>query len=104
MKNFLTSLTICIIISFFMDVNPSYSQIGVHIRIGPPPPRQEVIVERPYPEAVWIGGFHEYDPVTNVYVWRPGRWDRPPHPRMRWIAPRYKHRRGEYIYVPGRWK
>jgi len=106
MKTFLKIISLTALLSITPLITAAPAQIGgeIHIRLGPPPPRQEVIVTRPYPEAVWIPGFHEWDPAGGVYVWRPGRWDRPPHRGARWIAPRYKKHGGEYIYKPGRWK
>ncbi len=74
----------------------------VVIRIGPPAP----IVERPGPRPgagfVWIGGYHRWD--GGRYVWVPGRWDRPPRPHARWVAPHYTHRRGGYVFVEGHWR
>ncbi len=82
---------------------PSFAQVSFDIRIGPPPPRHEVVVAAPYPEAVWIPGFHRWDYATQAYVWVPGRWDRPPHPGFVWVAPRYPHRGGRYGFVAGHW-
>jgi len=85
---------------------PAFSQVhdGLGIRIGPPPPPQEVVVVRPYPDAVWIAGYYEWLPARGVYVWTPGRWVRPPRRGAIWVAPRWQRHRGEYVYYPGRWR
>ncbi len=99
-------MALSFVLGIAMPASLTYAQIGgdIHIRIGPPPPRHEVIIERPDRDAVWIPGFHEYDPGGRVYVWRPGRWDHPPRRGAIWVAPRYRRRHGEYIYSPGRWR
>jgi hypothetical protein len=80
---------------------PAFAQIHLSIRLGPPPPRREVVVSAPYPGAIWVPGFYEYD---NGYVWRPGRWQAAPAPGQRWIAPRYVRHGDHYDYYAGQWK
>ena len=46
-------------------------------------------------------GYHRWD--GNHYVWEKGRWDKPPREHTRWIAPRWIHRRGGYVFVEGHW-
>jgi hypothetical protein len=78
---------------------------GVNIQIGtpPPPPRYEVIVERPYPEAVWVPGYWDYDYGGRSYIWVTGRWQRAPYLGAVWMAPRWHgHGRG-YAYERGHW-
>jgi hypothetical protein len=78
--------------------------LNVGIDVGPPPPRQEVIVERsrPGPDYVWIGGF--WDGAPGHYVWRAGHWDRPPHAHAVWGAPRWERDHdGHYHKVEGGW-
>jgi hypothetical protein len=74
----------------------------VVVKIAPP----HAIVERrgPAPEAgfVWIDGYHKWD--GRAYVWVPGRWERPPHPRDRWVAHKWVKRNGGWVLVEGRWK
>jgi len=83
---------------------PSVGQIRVNVSIGPPPPRHEVVVEAPFPGAVWINGYYVYNSGTANYEWVPGRWQAPPSPYHVWVAPRYVRRGDHYDYYEGRWK
>ncbi|MGA3073640.1 MAG: hypothetical protein ABSG56_08105 [Bryobacteraceae bacterium] len=74
----------------------------VVIRTAPPRPIVEHRGVAPSANHVWIGGYHRWD--GNAYVWTPGRWDLPPRPHAVWVAPRYVHRNGGYMFVEGRWK
>jgi hypothetical protein len=38
------------------------------------------------------------------FVWEKGRWEVPPRPHAKWIAPRWQHRHNEYVFVEGRWR
>ena len=70
---------------------PSYAQVswGVDLHFGTPPPRHEVILAWPYPEAVWIPGYYNYYP-GHRYAWRPGYWRRPERFEHRGWG-RYRH-------------
>lgn len=82
---------------------PAASSFGqVVIRMGPPAPIVEHPGPRPYGGAVWIAGYHRWDGAH--YVWVPGRWDRPPRPRARWVAPHYVHQRGGWVFIEGHWR
>ena len=100
MKNLIKIISLC---GFLAIAAPTFAQVSFDIHLGPPPPRREVVVESPYPDGVWIAGYHRWDYGTNAYIWVPGRWDRPPHPGARWIAPRYPRRGGRYGFVDGHW-
>ncbi|MFI5264416.1 MAG: hypothetical protein ACHQM6_07870 [Candidatus Kapaibacterium sp.] len=56
---------------------PSFAQVswGVDLHFGTPPPRHEVIVERPYPDAIWVPGYYNYYP-GHRYAWNRGFWRR----------------------------
>jgi hypothetical protein len=74
----------------------------VVVKLKPPALKVEHRSERPSPRHVWIGGYHRWD--GNAYVWEPGKWDVPPHEHAVWVAPRWEHRNGGYVFVEGRWK
>ncbi|HUI43541.1 MAG TPA: YXWGXW repeat-containing protein [Terriglobia bacterium] len=75
----------------------------VVIRVAPPRPEHVGRIGRaPGPGFVWIEGYHEWR--GNAYVWVPGRWERPPRPRARWVRPHYRHVRGGWIFVAGHWR
>ena len=72
------------------------------VRVGPPAPAvYRPVGVAPGPGFVWIDGY--YDWVGNGWVWRPGRWARPPHPGYVWRKPRYERRRNGYRVHPGHW-
>ncbi|HLK69812.1 MAG TPA: YXWGXW repeat-containing protein [Bryobacteraceae bacterium] len=74
----------------------------VIIRVAPPRPIVETRVVRPGPGYIWIGGYHRWD--GGRYVWVPGRWELPPRAHAHWVAHRYVHRNGGWVFVEGRWR
>ena len=75
----------------------------VYVRVGPPAPIVETRVVAPGPGYAWIPGFHAWD--GRAYVWRPGRWERGPRAKARWVPARWVHegRHGWYL-VEGHWR
>jgi len=48
---------------------------GVSCVVGVmPPPRREVVMERPFPGAVWVPGHWHWRWWTGSYVWVRGHW------------------------------
>jgi len=78
------------------------SAADVVVRVAPPAAVVETRPVAPGPGYVWIGGYHRWDGAA--YAWVPGRWENPPRPRARWVAPRWVHRNGGYVFVEGRWR
>jgi len=78
----------------------SAADIVVHVR----PPRAVVEHRVPAPSRnhVWIPGYQRWD--GRVYVWQPGRWELPPRPHARWIAPRWNHHGNSWTFIQGRWR
>ncbi len=74
----------------------------IYTTTPPPPLQREVIVERPSPLHVWIGGHWGFR--AGRHVWVGGRWDLPPRPNVVWVEPRWEHRGGRYVYVDGYWR
>ncbi len=75
----------------------------IYVRIGPPPPRREVIVARPGPQYVWQRGYHRWD--GNRYVWVPGAWVEPPQRYYHhWVPGHWRHTPRGYIWVEGHWR
>src|SRR5258708_2785502 len=74
----------------------------VIIRVAPPRPMVESRGHAPGRDYVWINGFHRWD--GRAYAWVPGRWERPPRRHARWVAPRYAHRGGGWVYTEGHWR
>ena len=78
------------------------AQAQVFVRIAPPPPRHEVIIERPGPQHVWVAGYHRWD--GRQYAWVPGTWVVPPQPYYhRWVPGHWRHAPGGWLWVEGRW-
>ena len=81
---------------------PAASNAQVYVRVGPPP----VVVERhgrpPQRGFVWVPGYQRWD--GGRYVWVPGRYERPPHPRAVWVPHRWVHRHGGWVLVEGHWR
>lgn len=74
----------------------------VVVRVAPPRPLVERAVPAPGPGYVWIGGYHRWD--GRAYVWVPGRWMLPPHRHARWVAARWVHRHGGWVFMEGHWR
>jgi hypothetical protein len=74
----------------------------VVVKVAPPRAVVEHRAERPSPRHVWIAGYHRWD--GHAYAWEPGRWEVPPREHAVWVAPRWQHRNGGYVFVEGRWK
>ena len=88
------------LLGFVLAIGSANAQVVV--RIGPPPPRREVIVERPGPRYVWVAGYHRWD--GGNYVWTPGAWVVPPQPYYhRWVAGHWRRAHGGWVWVDGHW-
>jgi hypothetical protein len=76
---------------------------AVYVRVGPPLPVVERRIAAPGPGFVWLPGSYAWN--GRAYLWRPGRWERPPRRNARWVPARWYHdrRRGWYI-VEGHWR
>ena len=74
----------------------------VIVKTRPPHAVVEHRTVRPGADHVWVGGYHRWD--GNAYVWAPGKWEVPPRPHAVWVAPRWEHRNGGYVFVEGRWR
>jgi hypothetical protein len=68
-----------------------------------PPPTQVVETPgpRPYPRAVWAGGYWAWR--DNRYVWRPGRWVNPPRAGVVYFPPSWRTGQYGWYQTPGRW-
>lgn len=75
---------------------------GVVITLRPPKVQVEHRGPPPDKHHVWVGGYHKYD--GHAYAWEKGRWEAPPHAKAVWVAPRYNHVHGGYVFVEGHWR
>jgi len=85
----------------FAGVAPAGVPPGV--RIGPPPPKHEVIAPRPHPGWVWIAGHWKWVPKQERYVWIRGRWVAG-RPGRTWEDGHWEHRSDGWTYIEGRWR
>ena len=74
----------------------------VVIKVRPPKAVVEHRSARPSREHIWVSGYHKWD--GHTYVWEKGRWEKPPRAHAVWVAPRWVHRNGGYVFVDGRWR
>jgi len=72
------------------------------VRVAPPRGVVEHREARPSKNHVWIPGYHRWD--GNAYLWEHGRWEVPPKPHAKWVAPRWNHRKDGYVFSEGRWR
>lgn len=76
---------------------------GVMVGPPPPPPAYGPVGYAPGPGYVWVGGY--YDLVGgNRWVWRQGRWDRPPHPHDVYVTPYWERHGHGYRFHQGHWR
>ena len=68
----------------------------------PPAARVEVVSERPYPEAVWIGG--HWAGHGDDYAWVSGRWERPTAGHTEWVSGRWEHEERGWHFTEGYWR
>lgn len=71
--------------------------IGINVGTPPPPPVVEHPWAKPYPDAVWIPGHHEWR--DGHWVWIGGYYAYPPHHGAHWEPARYHDGR----YYAGHW-
>ncbi|WP_438483436.1 glycine zipper domain-containing protein [Oleiharenicola lentus] len=82
------------------------TQVVITTPPPPPPPmvREEVIVARSRPDAVWVEGYWDYSPRVRGYVWVPGHWEVPPPSYRHYVAPHWVRRGHSHVYVRGYWR
>jgi hypothetical protein len=72
------------------------------VKVAPPKAVVEHRDKAPSRDHVWVPGYQRWD--GGHYVWERGHWELPPRPHARWVAPRWEHRHGEYVFIEGRWR
>jgi len=92
-----TALTI--LAAFILGMASGYA--ATKPRIAPPPLRVEVIVLRPSPHHVWVGGYWKWAGLN--YVWVEGRWVKA-KPNRIWVPGTWAHVGSYWAWTPGRWE
>lgn len=81
----------------------SFAQIGISIRIGPPP--LPVYVQPPCPAEgyIWTPGYWAYDYDVNDYYWVPGTWVEAPQVGYLWTPGYWGWGGDRFIFHEGYW-
>jgi len=82
---------------------PATAQVSIGIRIGPPPPRYEV-VPAPRPGYYWRAGHWIWN--GRRYVWVRGFWAVRPagYAYRAWVPGHWVHRPAGWVWVEGHWR
>jgi outer membrane lipoprotein SlyB len=80
---------------------PPPDEKAVVVDQPPPPPVEDVVVESPGPDYVWIGGSWVWD--GGRWVWVRGHWDHPPRRGVVWMGGRWERRGGGGVWISGHW-
>ncbi len=74
------------------------------IRVGPPAPREEVIIAAPGPreQFIWDPGHWRWNGAE--YVWDGGHWIKRPHARAEWVPAHWTQRHGQWVLIEGHWR
>ena len=75
---------------------------SIVVEQAPPLPEREIIIARPSPAHVWIGGYWGWH--AGRHVWVSGRWDLPPRTGVVWVAPRWVRHGHGYRFHSGGWR
>ena len=78
------------------------AQVGVVVRVAPPPPVVEHFGPPPHRGWVWVPGYQRWN--GRRYVWARGYWVHPPHPGSEWVAHHWEQREGGWVMVEGHWR
>jgi len=68
---------------------------------APPALQQEVVLARPSPQHVWLGGYWTWR--DSRYEWMAGHWELPPNSNSVWVAPRWEQQGNAYKFYEGYW-
>ena len=99
MKTYLSKIIMMLVIAISFTAIAD-AQIVVKIRPGAPAYRARPI--SPSPKHVWVGG--NYIWRGGQYIYTDGYWATPPRLGNRWVEGHWKHRRGGWVWIPGRWR
>jgi hypothetical protein len=78
------------------------SAAEVIVRVAPPRPLVERRTVAPGRGYIWTPGYHRWD--GRAYGWVPGAWVQPPRARAHWVAPHWRRRGHEWVFVEGHWR
>lgn len=101
MRTLLKSRTLFLLLFVSLALAPSFAQLAVSIRIGPP--AIPVYTQPPCPVDgyLWTPGYWNYGPVG--YYWVPGVWVAPPRVGVLWTPGYWGFAGGLYGWHAGYW-
>ncbi|MBV8036540.1 hypothetical protein [Roseateles sp.] len=79
---------------------PRFRPPELEVPEPPPPLLVQVVPRRPFPDAVWIGGYWVW---LDGWVWARAMWSAPPCLEARWVCPRYAAQDGQMRFRAGYW-
>ena len=96
------ALSLAVLGSLGAATLPASAQVGIGNRVGPPPPRYEV-VPPPRSGYYWRAGYWYW--TGYRYAWRPGAWILRParYYHSVWVPGHYVRRPGGWFWVEGHW-
>ena len=95
-KRLILSVAVLVLLAFAV----TYAGTTVYVKVSPPDPKVEKKPDPPNNNAVWIGGYWNWD--GGKYVWIGGYWEK--NPQGTWVAGHWKNTKRGYVWVPGHWK
>ena len=104
MKPILSSVRACLLAAVIIAMSAAaFAQIGISIRIGPPPIPVYAQPVCPSEGYLWVPGYWAYDYDYADYYWVPGTWVLAPQPGYLW-TPGWWGWGGEgFIFHEGYW-
>lgn len=79
-----------------------HSTFYAGVTVGPPPPPiWGPVGLAPGPGFAWMDGYYFWG--GSSWMWRGGRWARPPRAGMVWRRPTYRRVSNGWRMQPGRW-
>jgi hypothetical protein len=73
----------------------------IETTIAPPASPPETRPAAPSPAHIWVAGYWRWTGARHH--WTAGSWQLPPRASQSWVAPRWLHREGAWLFLPGYW-
>ena len=97
MKKLLTAA----LLSLTMGAGSAYAA-DIVVKVRPPNAVVEHRDHAPSKDHVWVPGYQRWN--GHAYAWEKGRWEMPPRPHAKWVAPKWEHKGDGWAFTEGRWR